>query len=216
LEQELEREQELELEQEREQELELEQERELELEQEREREQEQEQELEREQELELEQERELEREQEREQEQEQEQEQDMIEKPDREKMREKAETALRGEWRHVVHGFDDLVEFTPMKDYSGELTPANAAHIVAFQPQAALQLLDQIDELEARLTTEREAGFRGAIDLLRSYEATCSTIPFPAMHAQWLENKLKENHKPGQTVCAHGNPEPMLCKECRK
>lgn len=81
----------------------------------------------------------------------------MIEKPDREKMRAKAETALRREWRHVVHGFDDLVEFTPMKDYSGELTPANAAHIVAFQPQAALQLLDQIDELEAMLATEREA-----------------------------------------------------------
>jgi hypothetical protein len=22
--------------------------------------------------------------------------------------------------------------------------------------------------------------------------------------------------KPGQTVCAHGNPEPMLCEECKK
>lgn len=102
----------------------------------------------------------------------------MIEKPDREKMRAKAETALRGEWRHVVHGFDDLVEFTPMKDYSGELTPAKAAHIVAFQPQAALQLLDHIDELEARLAEYapvREfygpAGLKAVSELIRERDA---------------------------------------------
>ena len=128
----------------------------------------------------------------------------MIEKPDREKMREKAQVAFD---RH------------PDLKTGDKISEQLQRYMNSMPPSVCLQLLDQIDELEARLATEREAGYREAISLLQSskareYSSSCKSLsglpPIGYDYGMWLETFLdRMKPKPGQTVCAHGNQEPM-------
>lgn len=98
----------------------------------------------------------------------------MIEKPDREKMRE----SLRKKVLEV--GFR-----------------------AALTPEVTLQLLDQIDELEARLATEREAGYMEAVDILKADSAndhfmeyrTKKQFPTQWAWVEFLKLKWKEKQK---------------------
>lgn len=83
-------------------------------------------------------------------------------------LRAKAKAATPGSWRHVIHGYDDLVEFGP-GNYSDDITPANAEYIASANPETILKLLDALDMMGEALVYVHGQPFNGSWDAQAVY-----------------------------------------------